>query len=210
MAKIIPKLGLHGLTDNDLQTYAKDKIDKIGAEPAFAAINPTVGQLNTKYNQYRTALSATQDGNKSQTETKNERRQELEDLLTDMATDAAKIADGDVPLYLKTGFDRKDTQGTPVGELLPPENIKFDDYGSIPNELRPNWDVVEHAVCYQVDVYSDLNDPLTTRVGEDIVLPSKATITGLPGGQMVHVRVRAIGGSTGKSPWSDPAQKRVP
>jgi len=210
MARIIPKLALRSLKDAELPTYAANKVKKLTNNMPFAAIQPTPAQVASKNTEYRNALSASKNRGKANTEAKNRKRAELHALLTRQADDAALIADGNMALYLSTGYAAKNTKGSRVQELAAPENIKFDDYGKKPNELRPNWRVVKHAKMYMVQVYTDPDKPDTSVVGQDVVSPSKATIADLPGGQMVWVRVRAIGGKVGKGPWSDSAQKRVP
>ena len=113
-------------------------------------------------------------------------------------------------LYLKSGYEAKDVQGSPVGELSAPGEIVFRNYGKNQGELVPDWEPVDKARNYTVQVFTDVNNPATTVVKEVTVNPSKATLTGLTRGTNVWVRIRANGGSTGNGPWSDPANKIVP
>jgi len=137
-------------------------------------------------------------------------RNELENMLTQQAYHCALIANGDLVIYLTSGYEAKDLQGKTTGELFPPQNILFRDYGKNSGELVPDWNKVKDARNYTTQVYADVNNPSGSILKEVTDNPSKVTIGGLTSGQKVWVRVRANGGSTGHSDWSDPATKFVP
>ena len=207
MSRIIPKLGLHDINDGDLVTYTQDKIDRINGLAAFGGVVPTPGTLNAKKNQYQAALTASVQGNTSQTEAKNNRRAELEELLTQQAENCAEIADGDLPLYLSTGYAAKDTEGTPIGELGQVLNLKLKTTETI-GELKADWDPVEKSTNYTVRCYTDEANPETSTIYSETESASKATIPGMPSGIRVYVQARANGGSTKHGPWSDSAWDR--
>jgi len=212
MNKIIPKLGLKFLQDSKLGEYTQDKIEKINLASAFAAVNPSTATVQTKKNDYEIALVAADDGTKGATALKDQRRTELEELLTLQAFDCAKIASGDLALYLTTGYEAKDTKGKPVGELEAVTGVELS-YGNSSGELKLKFNPVKNALNYTVQVYTDISNPSGSLVKELIIKKigrRKITITGLPSGLVVFVRVRANGGSTGHGAWSDIAEKRVP
>lgn len=202
MAIIIPKLGLRDLRDTELPEYAQDKVDKISGSAAFGGVQPTPAQLQTKKNQYEAALVAADDGTVADTEAKNVLRKELEEMLTIQAQNCAEIADGDLALYLTTGYEAKDTQGTPVGELQRPDMQKLEPSENI-GELKADWSTVKNASNYTVRAYTNEADPESSVVYNEIVSPSKTTLQGLPSGERIFVDIRANGGSTGYSPWSE-------
>ena len=128
------------------------------------------------------------------------------------AQDCAKIANGNLALYLTSGYEARDTKGSPTGPLPAVTGLELF-YGDNPGELKANWNVMEDAQNFTVQAYSDINNADTTILKEYIkpkIGKQKTTLAGLPTGQKVFVRVRANGGSTGFGPWSDPAEKRVP
>ncbi|MEK6614609.1 MAG: hypothetical protein AABZ32_00630, partial [Bacteroidota bacterium] len=84
--KIIPKLGLSHITDAGLGEYAQDKIEKINAAPAFAAVVPSTAELDAKNIEWRAALSKADDGTRADTANKNRVRGELEAMLLFCAT----------------------------------------------------------------------------------------------------------------------------
>lgn len=209
MAVIIPKLGLNDLHDSELPEYTQDKVDKVTASGAFAAVEPSPGDLETKKDEYEDALVKADEGTKADTEAKDNRRKELEEMLTLQAQNCAEIAAGDLALYLTTGYEAKDTEGSPVGALAAVTGFLLD-YGVNAGELKANWDVLEHADNYTLQFYSNPEDPDGSVIKQDIAKKSRATTGGLPGGDIVWARVRGNGGSLGHGPWSDPAEKRVP
>ena len=209
MAVIIPKLALNDFRDAALPEYAQDKVDKITASGAFAAVVPSPAQLLAKKNQFEAALVAADDGNRAQTVAKDNKRKELEAMLTQQAQNCAEIANGNLEVYLESGYKAKDTAGSPVGPLEVVTGFLLD-YGDNAGELKANWDVLAHADNYTLQFYSDPVDPDGSIIKQDIAKKSRAITDGLPGGQIVWARVRGNGGSTGHGPWSDPAEKRVP
>ena len=212
MAHIIPKLSLHNVKDTALATFTQDKIDKINANPAFATVNPPTPIVGAKKTQYENALVKADNGTKADTQAKDDRRFELEELLISQAQDCARIANGNLALYLTTGYEAKDTKGNPVGALEAVTDVQLD-FGDNTGELIIGWKPMPDADNFTARVYSDVNNPDGSLVKEFIVKKigkKKTTLTGLPSGQIVFVRVRANGGSTGFGPWSDVSEKRVP
>jgi len=209
MSVIIPKLGLHDITDAKLPEYAQDKVDKITASGVFAALVPSPAQVQAKKNQYEAALVKSDDGSKADTVAKDERRKELEAMLTLQAENCAEIANGDLEIYVKSGYEAKDVKGTPVGILGAVTGFLLA-YGDNAGELKANWKALEHADNYTLQFYSDPANPDGSVIKQEIVKKSKAITNGLPGGEIVWARVRGNGGSAGHGPWSDPAEKRVP
>jgi len=212
---IIPNLGLHDIEDAQLGEFAQDKINKInalGGGSVMAAIVPSTGTVSDKNVAYEAALVKSDDGTRADTQTKNDRRDELEVLLNAQAIDAARLANGNLSLYLSTGYKAKDTKGTPTGPLPAVTGVLLD-YGDSAGELKIKWDAMPDAQNFSVQVYTDALNPNTSIVKEYVKpkIGKKETILdSLPSGTIVFARVRANGGSTGTGPWSDPAEKRVP
>lgn len=81
--------------------------------------------------------------------------------------------------------------------------------GGSEGELDGSWDRVNKAKNYEVQISDDPPSSNSWRAG-DIVSASRVTLTGLTSGAKIWMRVRALGPKGLKSPWSDPAVKRVP
>ena len=215
---IIPKLELHKLRDDELDEYAQEKIDKInlansggGAHP-FDPVTPTTSTVNDKNIEWRAALVAADDGTVADTAFKDQKRKELEALLTLQAQSCATLANGNLALYLTTGYEAKNTAGAPTGQLPAVTGLELF-YGDSDGELKASWNIMEDAENFSVQAFSDAGNPDTSILKEYIIGKigkSKTTLDGLPSGQKIFVRVRANGGSTGHGAWSDLAEKRVP
>lgn len=215
MTVIIPNLGLFSIKDAALGEFAQDKINKInalGGGSVFATITPSTGTLSDKNVAYENALVKADDGTRADTEDKDNKRELLEDALTAQAIDAARLANGNLALYLSTGYKAKNTAGTPTGELPAVTGLLLD-YGDSAGELKANWTPMSDAQNFSIQVYTDALNPNTTIVKEYVkskIGKQQTKLDGLPSGQIVFARVRANGGSSGVGPWSDPAEKRVP
>jgi hypothetical protein len=178
----------------------------------FAAVVPSTTDLEAKLIEWIFAQTAADNGTVADTQLKNDKRAELEAMLTLQAENCAEIANGDLALYLRTGYEAKDTQGQPTGVLPKVTGLELD-YGDNDGELKASWDAVEDAQNFTVQVYVNPLNPLISLIKEHIkpkIGKKKTILNELPSGRVVFVRVRANGGSTGHGPWSDVAEKRVP
>ena len=203
MTAIIPKLGLHDIPDGDLEEYTLDKVTKIDAAGSpFSGLDPSTAEVAGKADDYKNALVAADNGTVAQTEAKNVLRSELEAMLTQQAQHCSDIANGNLTIYLLSGYEAKDSGGSPVGELAKPDLMKVDPTDN-EGELKVDWDTIDHAQNYTVRAYTDPADPEGSKLAEEIVSPSRANLQGLPSGEKILVDVRANGGSTGHGPWSD-------
>src|SRR3972149_10108887 len=133
----------------------------------FANIQPTTAQLDAKNIEWRAALVASDDGTKADTAFKNQVRAELEAMLTLQAQNCAEIANGDLVLYLRTGYEAKDTQGIPTGILPQVTGLELF-YGDNDEELKANWDKLEDADNYSYQVYTDAPYPNASIIKEGI------------------------------------------
>jgi hypothetical protein len=168
--------------------------------------------VQTKKTQFETALAAADNGTKGATAIKDQRRDELEQLITLQAYDCAKISNGDMPLYLTTGYAARNTKGSPTGPLSQVTGLSLD-YGKNNGELIAGWSPIPDAENFTVQAFTDINNPDSSVVKEYMkhkIGRRKTTLSGLPSGQIVFIRVRANGGSTGFGPWSNAGEKRVP
>ncbi len=93
----------------------------------------------------------------------------------------------------------------PLGPLLAPGNLQSF-FGDMEGTIHLQWDRVKRRHTYILECASSINGPWTqVYMGK---FP-RATCGGLTPGAEYFFRVRAIGGSTGTSPWSDTTRKRA-
>lgn len=212
MTQLIPKLKLHDINDSALSEYATDKVTKVSTNVVFVAVNPSTAAMAAKEQEYSAALVKTDNGTKADTAYKKQKRKELEALLTAQAQDCARIANGDLAVYLSSGYEAKDIKGSPKGTLRQVTGVSLF-FGNNDGELKIGWDTMREALNFTVQVFSDISNPDGSILKEYIIGKigrSKAILSELPSGSKVFARVRANGGSTGHGAWSDPTEKRVP
>jgi len=201
MATIIPKLGLQTIKDAALDDYALDKAKKIASSGNFSGVSPSAAQLKAKAKQYDQALVKAMDGTRADTVRKQALRKELHQMLSAQALDCARIANGNLSIYLSSGYEAKNAGGTPVGELESITSLHVEPTQN-ESELKADWNRIDKAQNYSLRAFTDLKNPEGSIIFNDIFRPSKALIEGLPSGEKVYIQVRANGGSTGHGPWS--------
>ena len=203
MATIIPNLDLVNINDGDLEEYALDKVQKINdAGSVFSGLDPSTAELAGKADNFKNALVDADEGTKADTQTKNDKRDDLEAALTLQAQNCAEIAAGNLATYLLSGYEAKDVAGSPVGELAKPDLLTVDPTDN-EGQLKIDWNNIDNSDNYSVRAYTDPADPAGSKIKEEIVRASKHLMDGLPSGEKVYVDVRANGGSEGNGPWSD-------
>ncbi len=93
----------------------------------------------------------------------------------------------------------------PTGPLAAPINLRSF-VGEMEQSIRLEWNPTVGRDIYVVECAEDPNGPWTqVYIGKK----SFAICSGLTSGAEYFFRVRAIGGSTGSSPWSDITRKRA-
>jgi hypothetical protein len=93
----------------------------------------------------------------------------------------------------------------PTGPLSAPINLRSF-VGEMEQTIHLEWNPTVGRDIYIVECAQDLNGPWTqVYIGKK----SFAICGGLTSGAEYYFRVRAIGGSTGSSPWSDITRKRA-
>ena len=189
MATIIPKLGLQRIKDAALDDYARAKAKKISDSGNFPAVSPSAAQLKAKTKEYDKALVKAMDGNRADRAKKKTLRKELHLMLTAQAHDCARIADGKLEIYLSSGYNAKNTGGSPVGELETIKSLRVESTQTI-GELKAAWNRIRHAQNYSVRAFTELQNPDSSVIFNDIFRPSKAVLKGLPSGEKVFVQIQ--------------------
>jgi len=206
---LIPVLELHLYTDAGVAEYAGNRFNDLTLnEESFPGLTPTVAQLNTKLIAYNLALGKTEHGTPSETEAKNKARTALERTLTQMADNCAEIADGNVELYLKSGFSLK-TKGAPHTTVLSPSAFTFTD-GPTAGSLYITFKGVKYKQGYEVRISQAGSNPDTwTTVMFVSSGRKRILVSDLSSGVRYYCCVRTLG--TGKivSGWSNTASRVV-
>ena len=149
-------LGFNRYTDAALLVLAQAILAALTGNAFFPAPIPALADLQTAINDYMAALSAAQEGGKTNVATKNARKQELIDLLIQLGNYVMLTANGDEVMLTSSGFPlTKERQ--PLPPLVQPEIIKLEN-GINSGELNVIITSVPGARTY---VYQYTQDPLT-------------------------------------------------
>jgi len=202
---IVPVLHLPD-RDDELDTYAAEKADKLNGNPDYPVLGsfPELQQMLEALDLYRAALAAADDGNSVEVDEKNRRRVDLENALMILAVRCSQIANGNVHVYLTSGFElRRPAESAEVPTK--PENVSAFD-GIIDGSIRLEWNSQEGARVYAVEItetpqtLSSWSSIPVHRGG--VTLQSETVITGLGSLKRYWFRVLAMNVS-GTSEWSD-------
>jgi hypothetical protein len=148
------------------------------------------------------AIAAALDGGTVLTALRNEALQFAIDGLDANAFYVQTTARYDLTMFLTSGYQTVSTNHgqSPVGT---PSIIGMDN--DVPTQLAVHLTSISNAIGYEVQI-------LIANVWTTVKFSSQARtiiLIGLTTGQVYQVRARALGGSTGESPWSVPSSSIV-
>jgi hypothetical protein len=148
-------LGFSRYSDAALLVLAQAILAALTGNAFFPTTVPALSLLQTVINDYIAALSAAQEGGRTNVATKNARKQDLVDLLIQLANYVTLTANGDEVMLTSSGFPlSKERQ--PLPPLGQPEILKLEN-GVNSGELHITIGKVPGAKAY---VYEYTLDPL--------------------------------------------------
>lgn len=151
------------------------------------------------------AIGAQEQGGTAATATKNEKREELVELLRQLAAYVETACNNDLPTLLSSGFHAASTNHAQQ-PLEKPIIVTVNN--GISGQLVVKVKTVPNARSYEVRYATvGAGGTLGPLQSGGIFTDSRAMpVGGLTAGTMYHIQVRAVGGSTGYSDWSDPSE----
>jgi len=188
--------------DGSLGGFATGVHDGLGGNPALFP-NPPVDldDLETAIMAYQSAYGETEMGGLAETQAKKMRRAELIAFLRQLAVFVERVANGDEAIIMAAGFIVARRGYTPQGPLGKPGIRRVLHWMS--TQLLVRATRVPNARSYEAQV----------RTGDGPWQPAgtstkalRIILKDLTPGVLYEIRVRAIGGSTGCSDWSDQVQ----
>lgn len=200
--KIMPNhvsLGFTKLKDAELVPFATGVHDHLVTNAAtFTSPPVTPAVLKTATDDFAAKLGAAFKGSVAQTEAKDAARVVLEDLLRQLAAYVEGKAMSDADMIRDAGFDVVSHGRSPQTQLTKPDIKTVQNV--ISTQLKLVVTAVKNAQAYEVQIR--IGTGAWTGAG---TFPQARSIvlTGLTPGVLYDLRVRAIGGSTGFSDWSD-------
>lgn len=171
----------------------------------FPTPTPTLAVVQTAIYDYANALSAAQEGGKTNVAIKNQKKQELIDILIALGNYVAFTANGDDVKLTSSGFPLT-KQREPLPPLDKPEIIKLEG-GMNSGELNVTIGAVKAARTY---VYQYTQEPLTDNsswVSNNSTLV-KFSFSNLEAGKKYWCRVIAYGRNE-QEVFSDPVLSRI-
>ncbi len=185
------------LPDAALDEFTSGIIAGLDGNPAFPTPTVSIADLTAAQTAFEEALTAMTQGGKQATATKNDKRAALLALLRTEANYVQLHGGNDLPTLLSSGFQVNSTSRT-QSPLATPAIVGIEN--GLTTQLVVRAQAVENARAYETQVKNGAGwQPSGT-----FTQAAAHRGDGIDAGERLLVQVRAVGGSTGYSGWSDP------
>jgi hypothetical protein len=191
--------GFGRLSDTELDNFAQGVIDAMTGNAAFPTPPVTLAELQTAQSDFTAKMAAAQTGGVADTAAKNNSRQSLITILRDVAAYVQIRCNNDAAILLSSGFEMQSTNRAQV-ELTKPLSLSLKNGAA--GQLIARVDPVKSASMYEGRIKLSDGDWLPSVFTGD---SQHIIFGGLTRGKDYTAEVRALGGSTGQSDWSDPS-----
>ena len=191
--------GFGRLSDTELDNFAQGVIDAMTGNAAFPTPPVTLADLQTAQSDFTARMAAAQTGGVADTAAKNNSRQALITMLRDVAAYVQIKCNNDPAILLSSGFQMQSTNRAQV-ELAQPQSLSLKNGAA--GQLIGRVDPVKSASMYEGRIKPIDGDWLPSVFTGD---SQHIIFNGLTRGKDYTAQVRALGGSTGQSDWSDPS-----
>jgi hypothetical protein len=185
--------------DAQLNSFAVGVVNGLTGNASFPTPPVTVIVLGTAQKTFETNLAAAGSGGMAQTVLKDQAREVLIGLLRQEANYVEGAANNDPAKIISAGFQVATTGHSPQSPLIKPVITQIINEAS--TQLVVRVVPVANAHAYEVQISTT---PNVWQSAGMFTQARRIVLTGLTPGVTYAVRVRAIGGSTGFSDWSDP------
>ena len=191
-------LGFAKLPDTGLDNFAQTIINELTGNAAYPTPPVTLANLQTARNDFTTKIAASNVGGAFATAAKNNSRNVLLGLLRKVAGYVQINCNDDMATLVSSGFQAMSTNRASAPLDQPQDiNVNNGNTGELIASVKP----LANSSMYEARAKADGADWLPSAFSGD---SRRITIDGLTPGTMYTVEVRALGGQTGQSPWSDP------
>ena len=195
-------LGFTTAGDHQLEDTAGAVIKGLTENATYASPPVTLAALQTALTAFSTAIAAQEQGGAAATADKNNKRDTLVGLLRQLAGYVQQNCGNDLAKLLSSGFEAVSASRS-QRPLDTPRILSLDNGNT--GQLLVKVSPIANAKCYEVR-YAALTSgtPGQWQSGGLFTNSRAMPVNGLTPGTMYQVQVRAIGGTTGYSDWSDP------
>lgn len=201
------KTGVRRLDDSDVLLMVGNIIAGATGKTELAASTVTLAELATLKTEGQAALDAESLAIDDLATLRTERADKFEEIrkaVDGYAQFAGIVYEHDKASLQAIGLDVRNPP-TPPGPLPAPVNLQSYT-GDMEGTIFLQWELVIRRDYYIVECASNLSGPWTQVYGGKKTRTTCAMLT--PGAEYFF-RVRAAGGATGLSPWSDITRKRA-
>lgn len=200
-------LGFASASDHSLEETVQSVLDHLYGNPKYPSPPVTQAALEDALGLFSAAIAAAATGGPQETADKANKRDVLVGLLRQLAAYVQEKHNNNLADLLSSGFEAVSTN-TASSPLVTPTIKDILNGNSGQQILRVNR--VKNAKAYEVR-YALLSPEGTPGPWVDGLLFTSSRsmpVNGLTPGGNYQFQVRAVGGSTGYSDWSDPVSHR--
>lgn len=195
-------LGITNLRELEKLMRCQDIINQSTASGLPIPTVPDLADLQQAVTDADNAKTATADGGKTATTTKNLLFKTMNTLFIAFTGWVQGVTNGDEAMINETGLYIK-SQGGPVGILPAPGNVRTI-FSTNVGVLILVWNAVVEGNSYIIQWTVDPTNEDSWEYYDEIVTKSKIELQGMESLKRVWARVAVIN-SAGRSEWSDPA-----
>ena len=192
-------LGFASIPDMDLDNFAQAVIDGITGNAAYPTPPVTMANLQTAKDDFTAKIAAAQVGGPTDTAAKNNSRQALLGMLRQEAAYVQINCNNDMALLLSSGFQAQSTNRAQVA-LDQPVGLVIKN--GVSGQLVASVIPVKNTSMYEGRIKGLTGDWMPSIFTGD---SQHIMFEGLTPGTNYTAQVRALGGLTGQSDWSDPS-----
>jgi hypothetical protein len=190
--------GFARLSDMELDNFAQSVIDSMTGNATYPTPPITMANLQTAKTDFTNKIAAAQAGGPADTAAKNNSRQSLLGMLRLLAAYVQMRSNNDMALLLSSGFQAQSTNRASA-PLDQPQGLALKNSAS--GQLVASVTPVKNTSMYEgrIELDADWLPSVFTGDSQHVICD------GLTPGKNYTAQVRALGGSTGQSDWSDPS-----
>jgi hypothetical protein len=187
------------LPDKELDNFTLNVKNMMTGNAAYPTPPVTLANLETQRGNFEQAIAAAASGGPPDTAAKNDSRANLLGMLRQIAGYVQITCNNDMATLLSSGFRAMSTNRAST-QLDQPIELVIDNgtSGQLVASVKP----VKNTSLYEGRIKGPTGDWLPSVFTGD---SQHIEFNGLTPGLVYTVQVRALGGSTGQSDWSDPS-----
>jgi hypothetical protein len=191
-------LGFGKLTETELASFAEGVIDSMTGNATYPTPPVTLANLQTAVDDFSDKIPAARAGGPADTAAKNNARQTLLGMLRETAAYVQMKCNNDPALLLSSGFQAQSTNraSTPLAR---PTGLQIANGNA--GQLEAQVNPVKNANMYEGRIKLDGAEWMPGIFAGD---SQHIMFNGLTPGKTYTIQIRALGGSTGQTDWSDP------